>query len=91
MTDVANRMAQLAGQFAARAADERARLAVALAASDRASLQEQAHKLAGIAGMFGHPRIGEAALELEEAAEGGFDVSAPGAELDSLLAELQRC
>ena len=38
----------------------------ALSAGDRAMLIDRAHKLAGIAGMFGRSDIGSAALELEQ-------------------------
>ena len=82
------KMDELGRRFAARAAEERAGLAAALAADDRETLQARAHKLAGIAPMFGHAEIGEAALALELAAEEGGDVAPVVARLDGLLAAL---
>lgn len=73
MTPLEERIAALAAKFAARAPEERAALAQAIEAGDEAALIERAHKLAGIAGMFGHHAIGEAALAVEEAALAGGD------------------
>ncbi|MHA6316311.1 Hpt domain-containing protein [Altererythrobacter sp. CAU 1778] len=82
------RMAELARRFAARAGAERAGLSQALAAGDGKAVRDRAHKLAGIAAMFGYPEIGEAALALEIAAENGEDLSVAARELDDRLAEL---
>ena len=56
----------MASRFAERMPQERAAIANALSAGDRETLIDRAHKLAGIAGMFGRPDIGTAALELEQ-------------------------
>lgn len=85
---LAAKMAELSARFSARAADDSGAIAEALAADDRATLADIAHKLAGNAGMFGHHAIGEAALALEEAAESGAEVAAPAARLRHLLAAL---
>ena len=79
-------MAELSARFEARAAEERAALAEALARNDREALRDRAHKLVGIAGMFGFPAIGDAASALETAAEIGEDVQGPARALDTLLA-----
>ena len=86
--ELARKMAELSTRFAAAAGDHRSALAAARQTNDRAALAEIAHKLAGSAAMFGHPAIGEAALELEEAAEAGADYSARFDRLDALLASL---
>lgn len=58
----------LKAKFAARLASEGDDFRTLHAAGDRAGLIDRAHKLAGIAGMVGFPAVGEAALQLEEAA-----------------------
>jgi HPt (histidine-containing phosphotransfer) domain-containing protein len=82
------KLAELAARFAARAPLEREALAAALAAGDTATLIDRAHKLAGIAGMVGHPEVGAAALDLEEAVRAGGDGSAEGERLLGLLAAI---
>lgn len=66
MTDLDSKIAALASRFAERMPRERAAIADALSAGDRETLIDRAHKLAGIAGMFGRPDIGTVALELEQ-------------------------
>ena len=88
MTSAEDKLAHLATRFAARAVDERLELAAALAADDREAMQTRAHKLAGVAAMFGHPAIGEAALALELAAESGEPLVDLAMQLDNLLADL---
>jgi HPt (histidine-containing phosphotransfer) domain-containing protein len=88
VTALESKLAELAARFAARAPAERAAIASALAASDRAELVDRAHKLAGIAGMFGHSAIGAAALAVEEAALAGEDCSRQGAALLELLEQI---
>lgn len=85
---LAAKLAELSQRFRLRAADEHRAIAGALADGDRATIAERAHKLAGNAGMFGHPEITEAALELENAAESDADMSAPAKRLLGLLAAL---
>ena len=85
---LAAKMAELSARFAARAADERAGLLAAVERGDRLAIETQAHKLAGIAQMFGHPEIGDAAARLEEAAIAGEDVTPAATRLDRLLVAL---
>jgi HPt (histidine-containing phosphotransfer) domain-containing protein len=82
------KLAELAARFAARAPQEREALAAALAAGDAAMLIDRAHKLAGIAGMVGHPEVGAAALDLEEAVRVGSDGAAEGERLLGLLSAI---
>lgn len=82
------KMAELAARFDARAPEERAALRAAVAKDDRAAVAARAHKLAGIAGMFGRPEIGAAALNLEEVAESDADMTQAADRLDALLAAL---
>lgn len=88
MSTLESKLAELAARFAARAPAERAAISDALAASDRAALVDRAHKLAGIAGMFGHSDIGVAALAVEEAALAGEDCAQQGAALLELLDQI---
>ena len=85
MSGIESKLAELAARFAACAPAERAAIADALAAGDTPAVIDRAHKLAGIAGMFGHHAIGEAAHTLEEAALAGEDCAQLGAALLSLL------
>lgn len=85
MTTWESKLAELAARFVARAPEERAAIADALATGDTAALIDRAHRLAGIAGMFAHSDIGVAALALEEAALAGADCSKQGATLVALL------
>ena len=82
------KIAELAARFCERAATERLAIADALADEDRTRIADLAHKLAGNAGMFGYPEIGEAALQLEEAAEGGSDMTNSAERLLALLRAL---
>ena len=81
-------MAELARRFASRAEEERAALATAREQGDRDALRDRAHKLAGIAAMFGFPAVGESALALELAAENGEDVEPSALALEALLGEI---
>jgi HPt (histidine-containing phosphotransfer) domain-containing protein len=85
VTGLESKLAELAARFAARALEERAAIANALAGGDTGALIDRAHKLAGIAGMVGHANIGAAALALEEAALAGEDFTQQGEALLSLL------
>lgn len=89
MTDIERKMAELAARFAARAGEERVAFAASLAAGDRTGVAARAHRLAGIAGMYGHPLITEAALALEAAAEEGHAMDAEAQRLLELLAALK--
>ena len=89
MTDIERKMAELAARFAARAGEERAAFMVSLATGDCTGVAARAHRLAGIAGMYGHPLITEAALALEAAAELGEPMDEPGQRLIALLAALE--
>lgn len=85
MSGIESKLAELAARFAARAPAERAAIAEALAAGDTSAVIDRAHKLAGIAGMFGHHEIGKAALALEETALAGENCAESGAALLALL------
>ena len=85
MSGIESKLAELAARFAARASAERTAIADALAADNTAAVIDHAHKLAGIAGMFGHHEVGQAALTLEEAALAGEDCAEPGTALLALL------
>lgn len=89
MTDIESKMAELAARFAARAVDERNTFLALLATGDRATIAERAHKLAGIAGMYGHPRITDASLALEIAVEEGRSIDSEARLLVDLLAAIQ--
>ena len=89
MSDPGGKLAELGRKFAARAREERAALAQAMADDDRTALRDRAHKLAGIAPMVGFPRVGEAALALELAAEDGAAITAPAQALDQTLAAIE--
>ena len=79
-------MAELSARFARQAGEYREELLGADSAGDRTAIRDRAHKLAGIAPMLGHPDIGAAALELEEAVETKSDYRAAFARLERLLA-----
>ncbi|WP_158586803.1 Hpt domain-containing protein [Aurantiacibacter zhengii] len=83
------KMAQMAARFAARAGEHEAALRAAIAAEDREAMASQAHRLAGIAGMFGQPQIGEAAAHLEDLAEAGEDYLGAAELLSALLRDLE--
>ena len=89
MTIYQMKLAELAARFASRVPEERAALTLARRTGDRIELRDRAHKLAGIAPMFGHDEIGEAALALEAAAEKGDAVDAAAFRLDRLLRSLE--
>jgi HPt (histidine-containing phosphotransfer) domain-containing protein len=85
VSGIESKLAELAARFAARAPAERAAIAEALAAGDNPAVIDRAHKLAGIAGMFGHREIGEAAFALEDAVLAQRDCAKPAADLLALL------
>ncbi|OBX18628.1 hypothetical protein A9995_11785 [Erythrobacter sp. QSSC1-22B] len=89
MTGIEGKMAELALRFSARARDERLTIAALFACQDRSGISERAHKLAGIAGMFGHPQITDAALRLEAAADGTGAMDEAAERLLDLLAEIE--
>jgi HPt (histidine-containing phosphotransfer) domain-containing protein len=69
MTQFDARLAQLRVRFQARAAEDRARLAVALAARDLAQIRRLSHGLSGSGGVFGFASLSEAAEAVELAAD----------------------
>jgi len=87
-----DKLAEPRVRFQARAGDELAVIEAALANGDRPTIIDRAHKLAGIAGMFGYPEIGDAAFSLEQAAladeETGGALLPAGERLRTLLAAL---
>ena len=90
MSALDTHLAALSARFGHRAAADRAALAQALAAGDFIAVRDISHKLAGLAGMLGHPEVTDAALALETAAEKGRDLVSPAAELDAALATVGR-
>ena len=85
MTGLEAKLAELSSRFADRLPEERAAIANAIEIGDRRALIDRAHKLAGIAGMFGRPDIGAAALELEQSAMADADFSEEASQLLDLL------
>ncbi len=85
---LASKLAELAARFRQRASEDHASLASAVATNDRLAVADLAHKLAGIAGMFGFAQIGSVALELEQAAETNADMHEPAERLLALLSAL---
>ncbi len=85
MTELEQKMALLAERFAASASAERNALAAALAEEDRQAVRDQAHKLAGVAAMFGHAELGEAAFALETIVETGGDIAQPASLVEEWL------
>lgn len=83
-------LSALSARFGQRAAADRAALAQALAVGDSIAVRDISHKLAGLAGMLGHPEVTNAALALEAAAEEGRDLKSLAAELDAALASVGR-
>ena len=64
---IVGRMALLADRFRERARADRLALIAAEEESDRPGLRDIAHRLAGLAAMFGFDAVGERASELEDA------------------------
>lgn len=86
MTGFDERMAQLRARFQVRAAEDRERLAVALAAQDRAETRRLAHGLSGTGGVFGFAGLSSAA----EAVELAVDADRAWDEIETLCAILLR-
>ena len=82
------KMAELSARFAARAMAECDALEAAIASGSREDVRQLAHRLSGVAAMFGHPQVGLAASALEEAAESDMPMDTPAATLRALLLEL---
>lgn len=87
MTTDEDWLAPLKAKFAARLEGEVEALRAAWARRDTETIIDRAHKLAGLAGMVGAPKVGEAALLLEETARSGAD---PAGQLSELIAEIER-
>lgn len=88
MDDFERRMDALRARFAERAVVDRAALCAAWEADDRDALLRTAHSLAGNAGLFGHPRLSEAARLLEEALGESTSDEQVRMQLDAVLAHL---
>lgn len=67
MTAFEERMKALRRRFQDRAADAHRRIVRALDPLDQAELRIVSHQLAGIAAIFGHPQVGDAAERVEAA------------------------
>ena len=89
MSEFDAKIRELAQRFAARTGVIRVELGEMREANDLVGMEDLAHRLAGIAGMFGHDRIGNAALELEQAVHKGGDIESAADELDARLAEVE--
>lgn len=90
MNDVAARMAALRRRFAASAVEQESSLRAAIHAEDRGKMIALAHHLAGAAGIFGHPELGEMARRLETSLDGGASAEAVRIEAADLLGALRR-
>lgn len=66
-----SRMESLRVRFRARAADDLRAMTAAWASRELHSLRELAHRLAGVAAMFGYPAIGNAARLLDDMIDQG--------------------
>ncbi len=80
MTEFESRMAELRARFVVRAADDRARLVIAIQDQDRAEIRRLAHGLSGTGGVFGFAALSDAA----EAVEVGVDEGRDWADLRAL-------
>lgn len=89
MNDFERKIAELSARFAAKAGEQRESLAAAQARGDLTDLRDQAHKIAGIAGMFGQDEIGAAAFVLESALEAGTRHAEHLVRLQELLTALE--
>lgn len=87
MDDIDARMAALSARFAAQLAETTAIIEACLARRAWAELTAPCHSLAGRAGMFGQPALGDAARSVEEA----IDEDAPPEEIERLTEDLLGC
>lgn len=78
-------------RFVARCAQDRERLREAIAEEDRPAIKHLSHTLAGAAGTFGFPALGEAAMAVEDCVDLAAPLD-PGllSVLDGRLAEVAR-
>lgn len=84
------RLDSLRGRFRERAADDLSAMKDAWACGESRVLRERAHRLAGVAGTFGYPAIGEAAKLVDDL----IHQRAPAEQTDAAaqcLFELLRC
>jgi HPt (histidine-containing phosphotransfer) domain-containing protein len=84
VTSFEARMAVLGERFRGRARDDAARIRGALARGELDEVMRASHGLAGVAGIFGHHAIGDAA----ERVELGVDEALPPAEVESRCRQL---
>jgi HPt (histidine-containing phosphotransfer) domain-containing protein len=85
MSQFEERMAKLKLRFATRLEAELLLLEQALAGGDRFELKRLSHGLSGSAAIFGYPEIGQAARDLEGAADGGQELREPAEALLQLM------
>lgn len=90
MAELDDRMAALRDRFIAQTAKDVERLRAGIAAGERLDVRDICHGLAGRAGMFGFPELGDAARALEEAIDRGDAPEALDWLTDRLLAEAER-
>jgi|GEM_PF-2485153 len=90
LADARDKLAELRNGFKARLRERVAELEAAVqsaSAGEAGGVQRTealAHKLAGTAGSYGFPEVGEAAAELEALCDAGFDADAAETLLDRL-------
>lgn len=90
MNDVEARMAALRRRFADSADQHSIALRAALKVDDRDRVSEIAHHLAGAAGIFGQPVLGNCGAQLEQAIDAGADGAALESFVDAVLAALDQ-
>lgn len=85
-----DRMAALRGRFITQTANDVERLRAGIAAREWFDVRDICHGLAGRAGMFGFPELGDAARALEESIDRGDAPESLDRLTDQLLAEAEQ-
>ena len=90
MTSADARLALLSERFARDARQERTHLLADLMAGRATMLRQRAHRLAGTAAMFGFPKLGAAALALDDALERHLNPGGTTLALAEMLEDIAR-
>lgn len=90
MTQFDQKMEALRTRFISRAGSEIAALCEAHIEQDDAAMRQIAHSLAGNAGLFGWPELGQRAREFEELLDRPASAEEVRAKLDAVLAAMPR-
>lgn len=90
MTQFDQKMDALRTRFISRASSEIAALCEAHLEHDEAAMRRIAHSLAGNAGLFGWPELGQRAREFEELLDRPASAEEVRAKLDAVLAAIHR-